>query len=882
MRHFPRLLALVALLVLGHGPGLAQPPADDEEDDEGASATADADEDADEDDEDEEGEPPRRAPGAAEGFYGDPYDDQQDAGPTAPRTLCHGRMIREVRVEGARRVDADDVRATMRSRRGLPCTDEELARDARALWDLGFFEDLVFEANPRGNEIDLVVTIRERPAIARILYEGNDEVDEDDIEKKVTLREGAILSIPEVRAQITKIRDLYAEEGHFLARVRYDIRRVEGREEVEVRFIIDEGPEVSVRRIRFVGNRNVPSSELLGIMQTSEVGFFSFITSNHHYNRNVFDEDVTRLQAWYYDKGFLAVSVGTPRIELTADRAHIDITIPIDEGPRFRVGRLRVREVDESGAESESLRDNLRDEIDLESGDWFNRTRIALGIQSITRIYRDQGFAYVDLQPETDLDQERRIVDITVNIERGPPVRIERINIRGNSKTRDSVIRREMTAHEGALYNQTAVEFSKRMIEALGYFERVDLQEERGSAPDRMILNISVVERATGTFQVGAGFSSIEQFILTAQVQQDNLFGNGQSLSLQIQLSGIRQLIQVRLFEPWFLGTRWGLGVDAYKTIRQFIDFNQDTTGAGLTLAHPIVDQRLRFSLNYRAEYVSIATRTGGFFQSGGGIGAAGFAIFQRTPLAGLFRDGLTSSLRASLTWDNRNNRLFPSDGWFASYSFEIADRFLGSDQIFTRHTGFVRFYRELFNLGAQRPVVFKVNLEGGYISSRADLGVPIYERFYLGGIFNVRGFPFFGLGPRAAIGRTYDPGATIPRPGNGQAGGVAIGGNLQLFYQAELEIPILPEVGIRGVLFTDGGNVWNTEARLCQAPEISGGDSSTRPCGFDPLGIRSSWGFGLRWFSPLGPLRFEWGLPIARRSYESAIRFEFTIGNSF
>lgn len=815
-----------------------------------------------------------------EAFYGDPYEDDQDARPEQPRTICHGRMIREVRVEGARRVEADDVRASMRLRRGLPCTDDELARDARALWDLGFFENLVFEANPVGNEIELVVTVTERPAIARVRFEGNDEVDDDDIEEKLSLREGTILSIPAVREQVSKIRDVYAEEGFFLARVTYEITRLASRPEVEVRFVIDEGPEVTVRRIRFVGNRNIPADELQDIMQTSEAGFFSFISDNHHYDDDVFDEDVTRLQAWYYDKGYLAVSVGTPRIELTADRGHVDITVPIDEGPRFRVGRMRVREVDENGQEVDALRSDLRDEIDLESGDWFNRTKIAMGIQSITRIYRDEGYAYAELIPETDLDQERRVVDINVSIVRGPPVRIERVNISGNSKTRDSVIRRELRILEGDLYDQSDVELSKRAIEALGYFERVDLAEERGSSPDRMIVNISVVERATGTFQVGAGFSSIEQFILTAQVQQENLFGNGQSLQLQLQLSGIRQLVQVRLFEPWFLDTRWGAGVDVYKTVRQFADFNQDTTGGGLTLGHPVVDPRLRFSLNYRAEFVQIGARTGGFFQSGGG--GAGFRQFQGSPLAGLFRDGLTSSLRASLTWDNRNNRLFPSDGWFASYSFEIADRFLGSDQIFTRHTGFTRFYRELFSLGEGRPLVFKVNLEGGYISSRSNDGVPIYERFYLGGIFNVRGYPFFSLGPRASIGRATDPEATPPRAGGGQAGGIAIGGNLQLFYQAELEVPILPEVGIRAVLFTDGGNVWNTQRNLCQAPEVVEGDRSTENCGFDPRGIRQSWGFGFRWFSPLGPLRFEWGIPIDRRSWEKKVRFEFTIGNSF
>lgn len=810
----------------------------------------------------------------------EPYQPSTE-GPSTPRTMCHGRMIRRIRVDGSRRVEPDDIRATMRLRRTLPCTDEEIARDARALWDMGYFDDIVIEAETAGNEVDLLVRVRERPAIRRIVIDGNDNVEDDDIDEKVTLREGGILSLPDVRAQVTKIRDLYAEEGYFLARVEYDVRRIRNENnEVEVRFNITEGPEVLVRRIRFVGNRNIPSDDLNDIMQTSEAGFFTFLQDNAHYDSEAFEEDVTRLQAWYYDKGYLTVSVGTPRIELTPDREHIDITIPIREGPRFRVGRIRVREVDEDGNEVEALEDDLRDEVELEAGDWFSSTKIRLGLDGITRTYRDEGYARVEVNPETDLDSDRRIVNIDMSIVRGPPVRIERINIRGNTKTRDAVLRREMLINEGDLYDQTLVERSKRRIEALGYFERVDLSEESGTARDRMVINIEVGERPTGQFQVGAGFSSLEQFLLTAQIQQQNLFGNGQTLSLQLQISGIRQNIDIRFFEPWLFGTRWSFGLDFFNRIQQFSNFNQRSLGAGLQVGHPIYDPRFRFSLGYRVERVRIGARTGGFFQSGSG--GQLFNAFRAVPLANLFRDGLTNSLRFNLSWDSRNNRLYPSDGFYSVYSAEVAERFLGSDQVFVRHTGFVRWYKQVAQLGPQRPLVFKVNTQFGLITSRQPRGVPFYERFFLGGIFNVRGYPLRTLGPRASIPRTTDPNAVPPLGGNGIPEGVAIGGNFQLFYQAELEFPILAEVGIRGVLFTDGGNVWNLEDSLCQAPQTASSDRSTNPCGIDLRGMRFSWGFGFRWFSPLGPLRFEWGVPIARRNGEDRIRFEFTIGNSF
>ncbi|MEM9071795.1 MAG: outer membrane protein assembly factor BamA, partial [Myxococcota bacterium] len=845
--------------------------AEDGDAEDGDAEDGDA-EDRDAGDGEEEGEPADLEPS--------PYEPETEA-PRTPQTLCHGRMIRNIRVDGSRRVEPDDIRATMRLRRSLPCTDDEIARDARALWDLGYFDDIVIEADRVGNEVDITVRVRERPAIARVVFDGNDNVDSDDIDEKITLREGGILSIPDVRQQVTKIRDLYAEEGYFLARVEYEIRRLRNdNNEVEVRFQIREGAEVQVRRMRFVGNQNIPDDELSGIMQTSEQGFFTFISDNAHYDSDAFEEDVTRLQAWYYDKGYLTVRLGTPRIELTPDRQHIDITIPITEGPRFRVGRVRVRETNEDGNEIEALESDLRDRIELEAGDWFSSTQIRLGLDRITRAYRDEGYARVEVNPETDLDSDRRIVNLEINIVRGPPVRIERINIRGNTKTRDSVIRREMLINEGELYDQTLVERSRGRINALGYFETVNLSEETGSAADRMVINIEVAERPTGQFQVGAGFSSLEQFLLTAQIQQQNLFGNGQTLSLQLQISGIRQNIDLRFFEPWLFGTRWSLGVDFFNRIQQFQDFNQRSLGAGFQFGHPIYDPRFRFSLGYRAERVSIGARTGGFFQSGSG--GQLFTSFGRAPLDNLFRSGLTSSLRFSLSWDSRNNRLFASDGFYSVYSAEVAERFLGSDQIFVRHTGFFRAYKQIAQLGPGRPLVFKVNTQFGLITSRNDRGVPFFERFFLGGIFNVRGYPFRSLGPRASIPRITDPNAAPPRSRGGAPDGVAIGGNLQLFYQAELEFPILPQVGIRGVLFSDGGNVWNLEDSLCQAPETAANDRSTDPCGIDLRGFRFSWGFGFRWFSPLGPLRFEWGVPIARRAGEDRIRFEFTIGNSF
>ena len=817
-------------------------------------------------------EPITREAEPAEGAAAYQPVEDADAGIQVPRTSCHGKEIRRIVVVGARRVDPDDVRATMKLRRGDICLDPAVTRDAKALWNMGYFDDLQIEADPLGDGIKLTIRVVERPAIRKVIYEGNDEVDKDDIDKAITLEEGTILSVPEVEKQATAIRELYSDEGFFLADIKYELRRVGGdTNQVDVIFKIDEGAEVEVRRISFVGNDQIPAQELLKIMKTSETGMFSFLSDRNKFSRAAFDEDLTRVQAWYYDKGYLMMRPGRPRVELTPDRAFVDITIPVEEGPRFRIRKLDVMETDGAGNEVETLapKQELREMVELDSGDWFSRTKIAEGIESMSRLYRDAGYALVEMVPGTDLDEANHLVDVTVNILRGPPVYIQRIHIRGNTKTRDAVIRREFRISEGDLYSQSKLEDGRALVNQLGYFERVDVSEEQGTARDQMVINVEVAEKPTGTFQVGAGFSSLESFIVTAQIQQQNLFGRGQSLGLNLQLSGIRQQIDLNFVEPWFLGSEWSLGFGVFKRIRDFRDFRQDSTGANITTGHPLFNPRFRFFLRYEFENVKISQPRGNLLGVGGQLQNTFSNIF----IANAFRDGITSSLRATLNWDSRDNRLSTTEGIFANYAVQVADQYLGSDNTFIRQTAFARFYKKAFG-----PVIFKVNTELGMITSRKE--VPVFERFYLGGIYTIRGYRLQSVGPQAGIASAGDPNLPIAFEGR------PIGGDFQAFYNIEFEFPIITAVGIRGVIFTDGGNAWNLFAFRdqfgnCQAPVAPEADRSSQPCGINGF-LRYSVGFGIRWFSPLGPLRFEWGIPIRRRPQDAPIRFEFTIGQSF
>ncbi len=872
----PRRFLALALLVSGSciasavavSLGSAQEVVDpDAEAREAEEAAEEAEEEA------EEAEPVEASPPA-----GTPYEgvDDEAAGVHLPRTACQGRRIGRIRVLGNRRVSDEDVLASVRQRAGRICNDAAVAEDAHALWDLGFFDDIIVEADATEERVDLSFRLRERPAIGDVRYEGNNHVSTSDIDEVIDLREGSILSRPAITRQVTRMRDLYAEKGYFLARINPRLVRTENNE-VDVVFDIVEGDEVVVRRIRFVGNRAISSGDLRGIMQTGETGIFSFLSNNDNFQQGKFDEDVNRLQAIYYDRGYLQMRVGTPRIELTPDRRFIDITVPIAEGPRFRIGRLRVVERDEDGEEVDPLggRRQLREMVSANPGDWFNRTALAQGLQGVTRHYRDAGYAHVDVQPETDLDVEAHTVDLAIAIERGPLTRIERIQIRGNTKTRDSVIRREMRIYEGDTYSQSLLEASRGAVNALGYFERAELSESEGSAPDLIVVTMEVAERPTGTFQVGAGFSSIESFILTAQIQQQNLFGNGQSLSLQLQLSGLRQLIQLQLIEPYFFGSDWTFAFEIFRTVRQFQSFNRESTGGSLSFGHWLGDRRFTLFAQYRADYIDIGPRTGGIFGQGTGQGLFQLPLL---PVANLYREGLTSSLRLTLGWDSRDNRITPTDGVYAQASIEAADEIIGSTNSYLRWRLFTREYFRLWGANPNEAIVLRINTEFGLITSRQGQGPPVFERFFLGGIFSVRGFPLNSLGPRVGIPSTYDPNLS---PFDS---GTSVGGNMQLYYNAEIEFPIVPQVGIRGVIFTDGGNAWNLDRYLCEAPPAPVQDPMADPCRFNILDLYTSWGFGVRWNSPLGPLRFEWGIPFIRRPtlQPQDVDFQFTIGQFF
>jgi outer membrane protein insertion porin family len=812
--------------------------------------------------------PPPAAPSSPEA-PGTPQPPSQpsQALPTAVGPAMQGRSIERVQFRGNRKVEDDAIRVQLLSKPGTLFDASKLREDIRAMWKMGFFADVNVEAEI-GSAGGLILTfaVKEKPSIRKVLVAGNQELGLDKINEVIDLELDTIVDIGKVKKNREKIAEQYVQKGFYLAAVDYEIKPV-NEAEVDVWFKVDEKAKVKIRDVQFIGNHSINDDELRLAVQTRRADALSFINDSGVYNQETFERDLLLVSAHYWDRGYANVKVGTPQLRLSRDKEFMYLSIPIDEGPVFTIGAVNFK-----GDLIGSASDNLA-RINMRGGVAFSRTQIAEDREKLSAYYQDQGYAYANVLPLTKVDLPTRKISLTYEVARGKRAYFERINIRGNAKTRDKVIRREMKISEGELFNNTNLETSKRRITALGFFENVVVSTKRGSSDEFVEVNVEVSERPTGTFQIGAGFSSVENFIAQAQISQNNLFGRGQTLALQAQLSSLRQLFLLRFVEPYFLDTEWTFAFDLYNQSRGFGTFYRNASGGTLTWGYPLSYEARAF-LTYKLEDVSISTGSGGFANLG-----ATAAPIASTSVANLFRGGVTSSLRASLSWDSRNNRLFPTGGWYDTVFAEYASQYTGSENKFVRWGGFVRHYRQLWG-----PFVLHVNAELGVTTSTDPLGVPISERYLVGGIYDVRGYAPRSLGPQLLTQPPGDVGqGLIPLP---------LGGNMQIIFNSEIEFPLFKKVGISGVVFFDMGNAYNLEDRYCSGLRSKDSSISIKfdPC-FRPLesltsGLRKSVGFGFRWFSPIGPLRFEWGIPldaqITPTLREDPLVFEFTIGNFF
>jgi outer membrane protein insertion porin family len=763
--------------------------------------------------------------------------------------------VAAIEVEGNRRVEVDAVKAAMSTKVGQPVDTRKIQADVRALMKLGFFADVTIdEKGPRSSPI-LVVKVVEKPSVQDVRVEGNDELSADDMKELIEVKRYAILDTNAIRKTIKKIQEKYVEKGFYLAEVTY---KLEDRpdNQVVVVFVVNERAKVQVRRVNFVGNEHVPKEEITPYMQTQEGNYLAFLSSAGTYKEDAFQRDLQAVQAVYLEKGYVNVKVGKPHVALSPDRTALFISIPVEEGEQYTIGRV------DFGGELLGMKPFLPQLLQSAPGDLFMRSKVGHDLFAVGDFYRDMGYAYANITPQTSLDPQARTLDLTFDVQPGQKVFFERIEIQGNTKTRDKVIRRELRVFEGDLYSASAIKASKQRVMALGFFESVEITSRKGSGEDRMVAVVEVKEKSTGTFQIGAGFSSYENFILTGQISQNNLFGWGQTLSLQVQWSSLRQLGQIQFVEPYFFDSRWTFAFDLYANENLYANFVRKAIGGSVTWGYDIGGlasfwnflgkfEDFRIFLTYTLENVIVTSSV------------------QDILLYNRFRSGVTSALRLSLQWDRRDNRLAPTSGFYLSGSFDIAPPFMAPQAIFGSQVNL--FYRETLEFRYYQPIIEKLTgrfrmLLGLIRPWDAEHPVPVSELYYLGGINTIRGYQLYTISPTALVGTTPNADAALRY--------LQVGGNKQLVLNFELEYPVVEKMGIRAVVFFDIGNAF--------APGTY----------TDPMvtwSLYKAWGFGFRWQSPIGPLRFEWGFPLDRRRdpvtgayIDAPVDFQFTIGSFF
>lgn len=597
--------------------------------------------------------------------------------------------------------------------------------------------------------------------------------------------------------------------------------RVEQRSDTEylVTLQIAEGNKIRISTISFEGNTAFSPRKLRGVIETSEEWFMSWLTGAGTYKEEVLRNDALLIADHYMNNGYINVKVGEPKVKLSEDRESLEVLVSITEGDQYRIGSIAFSG-DVLYPEAE-IRKKLKSEV----GEVFSRKNLREDIGTLTDMTADKGYAFNNVNPLTKQDQEKKQLELTFDVEKGDLVYIERITIAGNGKTRDKVVRREMRLLEGELYSATGFKRSKQNLMNTGYFEEANVASVKGSSADKLNINVDLKEKATGAFTIGGGYSSLDGMILQGSISQSNFLGLGLKANASASLGGSSNTYSVGLTDPYFLDSKWTLGADIYRSEREWDDYYLRRTGFDIKAGYPISDYVGTF-LMYKYEMKDVYEYTDAWKQAHDQYGNDLYPIGQST----------TSAIYASITHNNTDYRFDPSTGMVNSFSLEYAG--LGGDN---------KYVREVLDNTIYYPLWWKF-----VVSTKLVLGavqeaggkVPLDERFYLGGIGTLRGYEARTIGERDQFGNY-------------------IGGEKELFGNVELKFPLLSEFGVKGVAFFDYGNAWDG--------------------GFRPPKVLMSYGGGIRWASPMGPLRLEYGIPINPNPGESTSgRFEFAIGSMF
>jgi len=729
--------------------------------------------------------------------------------------ICAGEedLVYKITILGNVKVEEGVIQGAIRSREGGTFSTEQVREDLRSIFGLGYLTDVQVDikSTPKGKEVIFIVV--EKPSIKEVLITGNQKLKLEDIKEKTTLTPRSILNLEKVKENAEQIRKLYFSKGYYGIKVEDKIDYLETNEAV-ITFNIVEGPKGHIKKITFKGNEKIKSSDLRKVMTTKQWNLLSIISKTGVLDEDILKNDLQLLTAYYFDNGYLDTKVSEPKIDFR-DPKRIQIEIEVKEGPQYRIGNIDFK------GDVVTTKEDLFRVLTIKRNDVYSNTAIHADVNALTEKFANEGYAYVEVAPETAVDPKNLLVHLIFDIEKKKRVSLEKIQIVGNTKTRDKVIRRELQVAEGELYGVTLLNKSQSRLRRTGFFKEVEFLTSRGSTDEKVNLDIKVEEAPTGALSFGMGYSSIEKVVGTASISDRNLFGLGYNGLLKFQLGSLTQNARLSFTDPYFLGHPYAAGIDLYDEKQEWDTYSYKIIGGDIRFGKELTET-LRADAMYKLENIN---------------------VFDVSPTASRFikeQEGkkTTSALSFTFSMDTRDDYFAPTRGALHTLLMQNAGGILGGDNYFIKVLGETSWFFPM-------PLNTVLNLRGqvGFIEPYSGREAPIYEKFFVGGIRTLRGFEYGMAGP-----------VDINKE--------ALGAEKMAVFNSELIFPLSRDLGLRGAVFWDVGK------------------------GFDKISditpLKTGIGVGIRWFSPMGPIRIDIGFNPIPKKGEKRMVIDFMAGSAF
>ena len=736
--------------------------------------------------------------------------------------ISEAQVISGVRVEGNKRVETGTVLLQVTSAVGREVNSDVLDADVKQIFRTGFFSDVSSQSNRTPSGVEVIFNVKERPAIREVKLKGNEAVTDDTLKEKLNVGARRFLDLVKIKAGIEQARQYYQGLGYFGVDIDIEQTPVETGE-VDLTFVVKEGEKRKITEIVFDGATVTERDELLDAIKTKEKFWLtSWITGSGVLRKEQLEQDSKDLTRYYLNKGYVDARVGLPEVEQTDDG--LKVTFKVSEGEVYNFAKISAAGTLFENSESKTL-----EGIEAKKGETFSAEKLRKDTFTITEKFTDKGFAFTNVSPDTSVDRERRTVSVLFQIDKGKPIIVNRINITGNRKTADNVVRRSMQIQEQELFSSSKIKRSQELLQRLGHFEEANISTEPSSEGDKVDLNVAVREGNTGTFSIGAGLSSGDGILFSSQISENNLFGTGNSLTLDVNTGTRRQNFVLSFNNPRVDDSYFSFGADALSVMRNFDFFERQQTGGSLTLGYPLwflgedLLEDIRASATYELTQVGINN-----------ISATAPQLVKDQ--AG---DTNASSVTPRLIRNTINNPLDPTKGSRQQASVEFAG--LGGEQKFILWQAQNSAFIHLFDLGTSGPLIFSPRQRIGFGQPNGDDVFPLYRRFFPGGINSNRGYDARRMGPKDDRGQVF-------------------GGASEVLLNFDLVFPLVESVGLRGLVFFDAGNAFDDNKSFGN--------------------LRRAVGWGFRWRSPIAPIRIEFGYPLDKEAGDSTFVTNFSFGN--